>query len=122
MFPTGAPGIGLLVLRISLAAAVLDSGSDGIASSFPLPITLALGALSLLLFLGLLTPVVSLAGCAFELARLFIADHTDGRFMVLSSMNAAAIGLLGPGAYSLDARLFGRREILLRPGGKTSRR
>ncbi|HEX3543577.1 MAG TPA: hypothetical protein VHT31_03545 [Candidatus Acidoferrum sp.] len=28
---------------------------------------------------------------------------------------AAAIALLGPGAFSLDARLFGRREILIPP-------
>ena len=26
---------------------------------------------------------------------------------------AAAIALLGPGAFSVDARLFGRREILI---------
>jgi len=26
---------------------------------------------------------------------------------------AAAIALLGPGAFSLDARLFGRREIVI---------
>jgi hypothetical protein len=26
---------------------------------------------------------------------------------------AAATALLGPGAYSLDARLFGRREIII---------
>jgi len=28
---------------------------------------------------------------------------------------AAAIGFLGPGAFSLDSRLFGRREIIIPP-------
>jgi hypothetical protein len=30
-------------------------------------------------------------------------------------VDATAIALLGPGAFSLDARLFGRREILIPP-------
>jgi hypothetical protein len=30
-----------------------------------------------------------------------------------SMLNSAALALLGPGAYSMDARLFGRREIVL---------
>jgi uncharacterized membrane protein YphA (DoxX/SURF4 family) len=112
MFPAGAPGIALLLLRISLAGAVLDGGADCMKSSFPLLMSLALGAQSLLLCLGLLTPIVSLVTCATELTALFVTSHTDVPFITLSSLNAMAIVLLGPGAYSLDARRFGRREIV----------
>jgi hypothetical protein len=31
---------------------------------------------------------------------------------------ATALGLLGPGAYSLDGRLFGRREIVIPPSSR----
>jgi hypothetical protein len=33
--------------------------------------------------------------------------------MVFSIVATAALGLLGPGAYSLDARMFGRRRVIL---------
>jgi hypothetical protein len=35
---------------------------------------------------------------------------------------SAALVLLGPGAFSLDARLFGRREIIIPEGGRSPRR
>ena len=81
-------------------------------------VCLALAVQSLLLCLGLLTPIVSIIACASELTALFVTGLTDVRFIALSSLNAVSIALLGPGAYSLDARLFGRREIVFPPSGK----
>src|SRR5258708_26282499 len=121
MFPTGAPGVALLILRVSLAAAIVDTGSHCLNSSFAPVILLASAVQSLLLGLGLLTPIVSVAACVFELASLFTSGHADWRFIALFSLNAAAITFLGPGAYSLDARLFGRREIVLPSGGTPDR-
>jgi hypothetical protein len=122
MFPEGAPGLALLMLRISLAAAVLDGGPDCLKLTVTTLICVALATLSLLLCLGFLTPVVSTVACLSELTVLLHAGHIDWRFTVLCSLNAAAIALLGPGAYSLDARLFGRRVIVFRPDGKPDRR
>ena len=122
MFPTGAPGIALLILRISLAAAISDTCFEVIKPAVLPVICLALAAQSLLLCLGLLTPIVSIMACASELTVLFVTGNTDVRFIALSSLNAAAIVLLGPGAYSLDARLFGRREIVFSPSGKDKHR
>jgi hypothetical protein len=118
VFPTGAPGIALLILRVSLAAAILDGCPDVIRpAGLPL-VCLALAMQSVLLCLGLLTPVVSIVACASELTALFVRGPADARFIALSSLNAVVIALLGPGAYSLDARRFGRREIFFRPSGK----
>jgi len=39
----------------------------------------------------------------------------------LAAMSAALV-LLGPGAFSLDARLFGRREIIIPEGPRSPRR
>ena len=121
MFPAGAPGIALLMLRVSLAAAILDGGPDCLKPAVGPLICAALAVQSLLLCIGFITPVVSAIACLFELVSLLIAAHSDMRFTVLSSLNAAAIALLGPGAYSLDARLFGRRVIVFRSSGRPDR-
>jgi hypothetical protein len=122
MFPTGMPGIALLILRVSLAAAILDICIEVVKPGVSPVVCLALAVQSLLLGLGLLTPIVSIIACTLELTSLFAAGHTDVRFIALSCLNAAVIALLGPGAYSLDARLFGRREIVFPPNEKDKHR
>jgi uncharacterized membrane protein YphA (DoxX/SURF4 family) len=109
------------MLRISLAAAIWNVGSDCVQLSLPNLTSIALASQSLLLSLGFLTPIVSVACCLFQLASLFLAGHPDRHFVILSSLNAAAISLLGPGAYSLDAWLFGRRVIVVPPGRPVDR-
>jgi uncharacterized membrane protein YphA (DoxX/SURF4 family) len=118
VFPTGAPGIALLILRISMAAAILNGCLDVISPTVLPFVCLALAVQSVLLCLGLLTPVVSIVACASALTALFVRGSADVRFLALSSLNAVVIALLGPGAYSLDARRFGRREIFFGPSGK----
>jgi hypothetical protein len=121
MFPARAPGVALLMLRFSLAVAIFDTGAGCLKSPLSLLFCVALAVLSLLLCIGVLTPIVSVLACLFELASFFLFAHTDGRYIVLTSVNAAAIALLGPGAYSLDARLFGRRVITFPAGGPDTR-
>ncbi len=121
MFPAGAPGIALLLLRISLAAAILDGCSDFFKPSFTPLICVAVAVHCLLLCFGFLTPVASIIACVLELTHLYSNGYADWRFLALASLNAAAIGLLGPGAYSVDARLFGRRVVVIPPGGRPDR-
>lgn len=74
------------------------------------------------LLIGLLTPFMSVlmglasAGNAISWLSPPAGNLFDGRLTSLEMLvMAAAIGLLGPGAFSLDARLFGRREIVIPP-------
>jgi uncharacterized membrane protein YphA (DoxX/SURF4 family) len=116
MFPTGAPGIALLLLRISLAVAVLDGGPSCLELRLPNLVCLALAGLSALLCLGLLTPIVSTIVFGIELVVFFLAAAGEWRFFVLVCLTAVALAMLGPGAYSVDAKLFGRREVVFPPG------
>jgi uncharacterized membrane protein YphA (DoxX/SURF4 family) len=122
MFPAGGPGIALLILRISLAAAIWHAGSDCVPPSLTTLLCVVMASQSLLLFFGFLTPIVSLLCCIFQIVSLFPAGHPEWHFVILSSLNAVAISLLGPGAYSLDARLFGLRVIVLPPDRPVTRK
>jgi hypothetical protein len=122
MFPAGAPGIALLLLRVSLAAAVLGGGPLCLDRRGPDLLCLALAGLGILLCLGLLTPIVSLSFFCIELVTFLLASNAEWRFFMLSCLVAIGLAMLGPGAYSFDAKLFGRREIVFPPGNGRDRR
>jgi len=108
-FPRGWPGIGLLLLRISVAGACLQAYSGWqIHRAWKL---LALIPLSACLCAGVLTPILAGLGSALQLS--VAATQVDGIGLPATAIAAsAALALLGPGAYSLDALRFGRRVIL----------
>lgn len=65
------------------------------------------------LLIGFLTPIVSTVTC-FSAVVLAASGLPFATFSVVGLVVlAAVIALLGPGAFSLDSWLFGRREILI---------
>jgi hypothetical protein len=121
MFPQGAPGFALLLLRISVAMIFLTSIADqSLVSSVPLVcagVLLISGSLSI----GFLTPYLSVVSFVSGVAILLLNPHSYSVVQVALLFNAAALALLGPGGYSVDARLFGLRVTVLRPGKDPNR-
>ena len=108
MFPAGLPGIALLLLRVGVSATVLATGWN---SQVPVLVLLVLVLHCLFLCLGIFTPLLAAIGCAFELLSGVFMNHQSIVASFSSSLDAAALAMLGPGAYSLDARRFGHRII-----------
>ena len=80
------------------------------------------------LLAGLMTPLVAVLvavsgiGIAFSLVPLPNPDLFDSYLAVINLIVlSVAIALLGPGAFSLDARMFGRREITIPSNSQLSR-
>lgn len=72
-----------------------------------------LAVLAAFLVLGAFTPLLCALGCCLEIAALFSLRGVNAFYMLFSIVDTAALGLLGPGGYSLDARMFGRRRVVL---------
>jgi uncharacterized membrane protein YphA (DoxX/SURF4 family) len=64
----------------------------------------------LLLLAGLWTPITGTMAAAVELWKAF-SQHGDLWIYILLGALGAALALLGPGCWSIDARLFGWKRI-----------
>jgi putative oxidoreductase len=124
-FPRGWAGAALLLLRAVPGAAIItegifyftraDSALDALISGC---LALAAGAL---LLAGFLTPIAAVlaagtAAVGFLLLPASSANFFDSRSaLVFAITMLIATACLGPGAFSVDARVFGRREIIIPP-------
>lgn len=116
MFPPGLPGLALLLLRASVATALL-LGDYGHRAALPGWVHATAILVSLVVSVGYLTPIAAAAALACHaLIWIALGAAVDAAAVALVfSVDALALALLGPGAYSLDARRFGRRLLVLPP-------
>ena len=111
-FADGWPGAGLLLLRLLSGGGLLYSGISSAWSSphhAMVPSILASGA-GVLVAAGLYTPV---AGVVAAIAEAWIAYAHAGNLWAAIGLMVLSLSLamIGPGAWSIDARLFGRKQI-----------
>lgn len=114
MFPARTPGVALLILRLCIAGLVALSIAT-FGADLPVFIRFACAAIVLvLLCLGLFTPIACLVSLLLQAISLRVSDVSS---VVEASVHVAmtvSLFLLGPGAYSIDARRYGRRLIMPR--------
>jgi putative oxidoreductase len=104
--------VGLLLQRILAAILLVRFGIvDVMGRSFsPSAIPQIIGAcVGMLLLVGLWTPIV---GTLIALIEVWIAIYSSDPWIpiVLATIGATS-AMIGPGAWSIDARLFGRKHI-----------
>jgi uncharacterized membrane protein YphA (DoxX/SURF4 family) len=113
MFPNGWPGAGLMVLRLVAGGFLLTQGdarfSPGAGWVAITPAIIGIAA-ALLMLIGLWTPV----GCLFAVVEeswLLLLGRVAPQSAILLLSISVAVAMLGPGSWSIDAVLFGRRRL-----------
>jgi uncharacterized membrane protein YphA (DoxX/SURF4 family) len=83
-------------------------------------VAIATVAIAVLLLIGYLTPVAGVLAALFCVSSAFSWFPISSPELFKDKLSAAfgaiivaSLVCLGPGAFSLDARLFGRREIII---------
>lgn len=117
-FPSGWPGVGLLLLRCSLGVALTCSGGLGLSGNTLGPSAFAQQAIAVVsgifLLCGLWTPIVGTLATLDEIwisLRLLPPERMYLGVHIFLAVVAASVAMLGPGAWSIDSRLFGRRRF-----------
>ena len=124
--------MGLILLRAAVGLTLIAQGMahlTGGADMTPTAIVDDLIAVVIggALMIGFLTPLAGTAAAVFSFmtALAWLPSGTavpfDGPVSFLHAIVSCAIALLGPGAFSLDSYLFGRREIVIPSEPRPSR-
>ena len=119
-FPNSWPGVGLLLLRLGVGVALIDLGIRGLFGALGAPITAARDLIEaaggIFLLAGLWTPLM---GALIAIDELWIAfslnsSQPDSLLIhIFLAVLTAGVAMLGPGAWSIDARLFGRKRFTM---------
>lgn len=112
-FPNGWAGAGLLLLRLAGGASSVSAGAAqlwggaGFLSGIGPIVQILTGSFMLV---GLWTPVAGILLGIGETLRAVVANPID-IFGLVRAAIALSVAMVGPGARSIDARVFGRRRI-----------
>jgi putative oxidoreductase len=112
-FAHGWPGAGLLLMRLVVGLTLVIRRIDELQSGPPIDLAiihvLAIAA-GILLLAGFWTPVAGALLTIIEIWSVFSHPSDPWSHILLGTLGAA-LAMLGPGAWSVDARLFGWKRI-----------
>jgi putative oxidoreductase len=112
-FAGGWPGIGLTLIRLVVGVALVNGAGSVLLASASVPkmlLSILLAGAAILLVVGLYTPIVGTLVALIESCRLVMIP-ADWLVYLLVATSCAALAMLGPGLWSVDARLFGWKRI-----------
>ena len=103
-------------MRLVAGTVLLYRGVAGLTGALvigPTPILIAKIVLGLLLILGLWTPVAGTLVAVLEIGILVVQSEDPWIHILLTTLGVS-LALLGPGVWSIDARLFGWKRVDIR--------
>ena len=126
-YPDGMLGVGLLLFRLiigvmTIVFAIRWIAGAGDRSPYVWVIGVVTAACGAMLVLGLMTLIAGVTASASILAITLSAaalssllESGSAVLNLVTAILALGLALTGPGAFSLEGRLYGRREIVVPP-------
>lgn len=113
-FAGGLPGIGLFLMRLVVGLILVGGTATTVLTSTPsaaaVILSVFLAVAGILLIVGLCTPIAGTIVALLEIGGLTTAPAEKLVCLLLATFGAA-LTMLGPGLWSVDARLFGWKRI-----------
>ena len=108
----------MLLLRIAVGASLIIERIPVvwvIPQSLGFEVRIALVCVGISLLCGLWTPIMGSVAAVIGLLIIFSPAGRDATHILLVILGIS-LALLGPGAWSIDARIFGRKRIDIKVG------
>ena len=121
-FAGGWPGTGLLLMRLVLGSILVVRAGLRLWSDPPLNSTITsaiLLGLGILLIIGLWTPISGILVALVEAWKVLTLPGDKWLWLLLATVSGA-LAMLGPGLWSVDARLFGWKRVEAPPRQRNS--
>jgi uncharacterized membrane protein YphA (DoxX/SURF4 family) len=124
-FPDGLPGFGLVILRFVLGSMLIVSVGSWLRNRpdwnlITAAVVLLTIASGLAIIAGYRTRLAAMAAAIAIIGGMIFLTTTHAldtwdmcTTQILGISMAISVACLGPGAFSLDSRMFGRREIVI---------
>ena len=121
-FAGGWPGTGLLLLRLVVGSVLVARAGLRLWGDPPLNIAITSAVLLLtgmLFMIGLWTPIVGTLVALVEVWKILTLPGDRWLWLLLATISGA-LAMLGPGLWSVDARLFGWKRVQAPPRKSSS--
>ena len=102
-----------MILRFAtgLSLAALAHVAGDLADAASLLARCVVSVVAVLIWIGLWTPLAAVTGAAIQIIVIILRHQFDLSLLVFVALGLS-LAMLGPGAWSFDARLFGRKRLI----------